>query len=288
MDRAYLVVVSEADLVAPRVRAEWGTLPATGEHLEGAAVRELGTDLFVVNRPAPHIHDERLDLRLPSRLRARRPTLVFPSIHRSQENVECLTTHALGNLATAAEVGGRARTVCPTNPRAMTGVLRRLAELGEPEGLKATLEATHHGPELALPAFFVEVGFGTLAEPPTAAVRVLASVIREIPSDPEDRVAFAVGGGHYAPHFTELALKRRWAFGHIVSRHSLQHLDQETAKAAYAATAEAEGILFARAQDAEHPALAGLAPRLRDGAAGLRSTERDRNDATRAAGPSGT
>lgn len=271
MDARYLVVISEADPVAPRVAAEWGPLPASEEHVDGAVVRQLSERVVVVHRPTLHLHDERLDLRLPAALRDRAPTLVFPSVHRSLENVECLTVHPLGNLGPAADLGGRPRTVDPTDPRAMTSVLRRLSEEGAGAGHRATFEATHHGPELGLPAFFVEIGYGRSVAPPASAVRILARALRELEPEPGDRVVVGVGGGHYAPHFTSLALERHWAFGHIVSRHSLEGLDPATARAAYRATPGAEGILLARASDADHPSLANLAPRRRDGEADRRA-----------------
>ena len=142
----------------------------------------------------------------------------------------------------------------------MTDALRRLAEGGRKLGLPATFEATHHGPELSLPAFFVEIGYGTEPEPSSDAVRLLSEMIPTIEPDPSDRVALAVGGGHYAPHFTDLAIRRRWAFGHIVSRHSLAELDRPTATQALQGTPEAEGILYARAADADHPAVRDFGP----------------------------
>jgi hypothetical protein len=79
-----------------------------------------------------------------------------------------------------------------------------------------------------------------------------------------------VGGGHYVPHFTDLALTRSWAFGHLLSKHSLGELEAETARRAYALSPGAEGIVYARAQDAGHPSLAGVGARLRDQDAGVR------------------
>jgi D-tyrosyl-tRNA(Tyr) deacylase len=261
----YLVVVSEVDPVAPQVAERWGSLPATGERVDSVPLRRLGPQTLVLRRPDLHVHDERLDLRLPESLRAERPTLLFPSVHRSRENVVCLTVHPLGNLGPTSEVGGRPRRVNPTDPRSMTSVLRQLAEQGPAVGLPATFEATHHGPELDLPSFFVEIGYGAAPGPPPEGVRILARVISEIEPDASDRIAMGVSGGHYAPHFTDLALRRRWAFGHLISRHALEAIDAPTARQAYAAVPGAEGIVFARAQDADHPAFAGLAAPIRDG-----------------------
>ncbi len=161
--------------------------------------------MLLLRRPRPHIHDERLDASLPRELLAQRPTLLFPSIHRSEQNVPCLTVHPLGNPGARSDVGGKPRTLVPTDPPRMGAALRALASRGAAVGLAATFEATHHGPELALPSFFVEIGYGTLSEPPPEAVRILAEEVPRIEVEAGDRVAMAVGGGHYAPHFTDLS-----------------------------------------------------------------------------------
>jgi len=260
----FLVVVSDADPVARAVAREWGTLPATGERVDDSPIRELSDGVWLVRRPGRHVHDEGLDARLPEALRSQRPTLVFPSIHRSGRNIHSFTVHPLGNPGTSADLGGRPRTLVPTDPRRMASALRLLHEGAKGLSLSATYEATHHGPALGLPAFFVEIGYGELAEPPSEQVRLLREVIPQISVEPADRVALGVGGGHYAPHFSELTLERRWAFGHLLSRHALESLDGPTARTAFDQTPGAEGVVFARAQDASHSALQGLGPRLRD------------------------
>ena len=266
----YLVVLSDVDPVARAVAARWGVRESTGRTVDGAPLRELSARAWSLRRDVPHIRDEHLDRRLPPELVAAGTTLVFPSIHRSAENIRCLTVHPLGNLGATAEVGGRPRTVTPSDPRRMTAALRRLAEGQATAEMPANFEATHHGPELALPAFFIEIGFGAADGPPPGAVRLLADAIPELDPDPRDRVALAVGGGHYAPHFTGLALKRRWAFGHIVSRHGLEGLDAATARAVWNATPAAEGIVFVRAEDARHPVWDATGARLREQDAPLR------------------
>ncbi|MGI0071232.1 MAG: D-aminoacyl-tRNA deacylase [Thermoplasmata archaeon] len=283
MGLSYLVLASDEDPVASRVAEHWGTPESTGSLVDGAPIRLLGPEVGLLRRPGRHIHDERVDLRLPAALREAGVTLVFPSIHRSEQNVECLTVHPLGNPGPNSEVGGRPRTLTPTDPRRMTAALRLLEEPGRALGLPVTFEATHHGPEVGLPAFFVEIGFGAAEGPSDGAVRALARAIPEIVPNSADRVALGVGGGHYAPHFTQLALRRGWAFGHLLSRHALEELDADTARAAWTATPGAEGVLYARAEDATLTALAGIGPRLRDGAAPRREGPAELTTASRPA-----
>ena len=283
MEPGCLVVVSDRDPVATALRERWGVSPATGEFVDGIPVRRLSEGALLIGRPGAHIYDERLDLRLPPAWAGRRLTLIFPSIHRSERNVECLTVHPLGNPGPTAEVGGRPRTFTPTDPRLMTGMLQTLAERGPAVGWPATFEATHHGPELGRPAFFVEIGYGTQPGPPDAAVRLLAETIPFVRPSLGDRVAVGAGGGHYMPHITELAIRRRWSFGHLLSRHALTELDPGSARAAWDGTPGAEGVLFARAEDAESPVWDGVGPRLRDGDAPRRSAAETPTSASRPA-----
>ncbi len=259
-----LVVASGTDPVANAVLERWGTLPATEGHVDGVPIRGLSDTTWVLRRPGPHIHDEDLDVRLPAAVREARPTLVFPSIHRSERNVASLTVHALGNFGPKADLGGRPRTLDPTDPPRMVTALRLLDERSQPLGIPTTYEATHHGPAVALPAFFVEIGSGQHDAPRPEALRILADVIPQLDTRFQDRVALGVGGGHYVPHFTELALERSWAFGHLISRHTLEEMDRATALTAYAYSEGVEGIIYSRARDADHPALRGIGPRLRD------------------------
>ena len=264
--RPILLVASEIDPVARRLAEVWGAVPPTDWTVDGVRLRRWAKGPYYIRRPTLHIHDEQLDTKLPPELLRQQPTLVFPSIHRSRQNIRCLTVHPLGNPGASAEVGGRPRSLVPTDPELMTATLRVVADEARALGRTTTYEATHHGPELSLPAFFVEIGYGDLPGPPEEEIACLARILPSL-SRPAggNRIALGVGGGHYAPHFTDLALRRRWAFGHILSRHALEEVDPATAREALRLTPRAEGILYARASDQQLPALGDLAPRLREG-----------------------
>jgi D-tyrosyl-tRNA(Tyr) deacylase len=260
-----VVVVSRRDPVAIAVSDRWGALPATGDHVHGVPLRELGPGVVVVQRQGWHVEDDGLASDLPARLRGSGTTLIFPSIHRSESGLRCFTVHPLGNPGPTAEVGGTPGVLNPSAPRLMADTLRKLHEAGERIGLPATFEATHHGPTLGQPSFFAEIACGEGEVPASDSVAELARVIPGLEEASSDRIALAIGGGHYAPHFTELVLERRWAVGHVLSRHSLERLAPGVERAAWETTPGAEGILPARAADYEGTAWMGIGPRRRDG-----------------------
>jgi D-aminoacyl-tRNA deacylase len=270
MKTRYLVVVSEEDATARLIAERWGTPPSTGEFVDGSAVRQLADEVELLRRPGLHINDSRLGQDLPTRLRT--VPIVFPSRHRSESQIACLTVHPLGNLGPAAEVGGEPGRLVPSAARLMADALRQEQEPAQSVGVPASYEATHHGPLLHQPAFFVEISD---ALPETDRRRVAASLadaLLDLDEDPDDRVAVGVGGGHYAPHFTELALQRRWGFSHIVPRHLLESLTPEVMRQLREGTPPAEGALFQRAADAERPEWKAWGPRLRDSDAPPRPT----------------
>lgn len=271
-----LVVLSEPDPVARAVAVRWGVPPGVGAHVDGASIRELSDDVWYLRRPGPHIHDERLDLLLPPAVLAREPTIVFPSVHRSESGHRCLTVHPLGNPGLEAALGGRPRTLVPADARTMRAILGSLIEAAPALGLPVTYEATHHGPELSLPACFAEIAVGAEQAPQAEEVAALAASVLQARGEPGDRIALALGGGHYAPRFTDLARTRRWAFGHILSRHALQTLDAATARQALDRSVGAEGVVFARGQDRDHPALRETGPELREADAERRDRGSDR------------
>ena len=258
----YLVILSEADPVARAVDAQLGSRPSLGITVDGAPLRLLGERAATLRRATLHIEDDEVDRRLPAESRAGL-TIVFPSIHQSAAGQHALTVHPLGNPTPAAEVGGRPARLVPAAPRLMAAMLRRLADRGERIGWPASYEATHHGPYLTTPAFFAEIGFGDSTRPPAETVELLTDSLRDLAGDPLDRIVLGLGGGHYAPHFTELALERRVAFAHVFSRHVLAELETSTLVAARDETAGVEGIVYARAADAE-PKWLSVAPRIRD------------------------
>jgi D-tyrosyl-tRNA(Tyr) deacylase len=266
----YLVVVSEGDSIAGLIAEAWGTPPSTGDFVEGSALRRLAPEVELLRRPGLHVHDTRLGGALPARLRT--VPIVFPSRHRSESGIGCLTVHPLGNLGPRAEVGGEPGRLVPTAARLMADALRQAEEPARAIGVTATYEATHHGPLLHQPAFFVEISDALPDADRRRVAGPLADALIDLAEEPEDQVAVGVGGGHYAPHFTELALTRRWAFGHIVPRHALEDLTPDILLQLREGSPPPAGAIFQRVGDAERPEWKAWGSRLRDAAAPPRPT----------------
>jgi D-tyrosyl-tRNA(Tyr) deacylase len=270
MATRYLVVVSAEDATAGLIAESWGTPPSTGEFVDGSPVRQLAPGVEMLRRPGLHILDSQLDHVIPPRLRS--VPIVFPSRHRSESGIACLTVHPIGNLGPNAEMGGDPGRLVPSAARLMTDALRQAEEPAQAVGVPATYEATHHGPLLHQPAFFVEISSALSDVDRGKVAGPLSDAMMDLTEDPDDRVAVGVGGGHYAPHFTELAIHRRWAFGHIVPRHALEQITPEVQRQLLEGHPPPEGAVFQRASDAERPEWRSWNRRLRDGDAPPRPT----------------
>jgi D-aminoacyl-tRNA deacylase len=156
--------------------------------------------------------------------------IIFLSRHSSVNPVPVLTVHATGNFG-AAELGGSPRTLAPAAPAMMQATLRALTHHC-PEGYRVSYEVTHHGPtELCHPSFFVEIG-STEKEwvDPVAGRAVAEAVLSAAPVNAIPLIG--IGGTHYAPRETSIALSTRGAFGHIASSlRQVTILDKEMVQA---------------------------------------------------------
>jgi len=223
-------------------------------------------DLTLVTIPDMHLHHDHVDREAEAALGSRPEVVVFLSKHRSESRTPSLTVHPIGNLG-AAEFGGRPGTVVPAAPHAMTAALRAVRR--EAAGLEYTVsfEATHHGPYLETPAFFIEAGS---TEREWRDVRAAEALMRALLSarPRPGPVAIGVGGGHYVPRISDVALAREVAFGHMVSGHALPTLTDAMVDQLIARSPGASLAYFHR-KAIEKPLLRDLEARL--ASHGLRS-----------------
>ena len=189
-----------------------------------------------------HLHAEGVDDEWGAATGAPAETIIFLSRHSAASGRPTLTVHPVGNWG-AAEYGGRSGELTPAAPRVMAGLLRALA-VAPPDGYAVGYEVTHHGPLLTTPSLFVEIGSGPEQWPRRAPAEAIARALLAF-TPVDGPVLVGLGGGHYAPRFTDVALHRAAAFGHMVPKYALDTLTPALLRAALAASG-ADGLYLHR------------------------------------------
>ncbi len=240
-----LVVASAPDEASVNIRdrlLEVGGWEPIGS-FDGSPALRRGDRVLVTLREH-HLFVDDVDRRVAEALGARPDAVAYVSKHRAASGQDSLTVHPIGNWR-AAEFGGRPGEVVPPAPGLMTDALRRLAAEARGLGYAVTFEATHHGPYLETPTFYIEVGTRPEAwADPRAAAAIARTVLAA--TDPGDPVAIGVGGGHYVPRMVDVALARRVSFGHMVPTHALDPPNWSAMAGAVARTLGAKSVYFHR------------------------------------------
>ncbi|MGA1820667.1 MAG: D-aminoacyl-tRNA deacylase [Thermoplasmatota archaeon] len=198
-------------------------------------------NLLLLQKEGTHLYFENVDMEIAEHLSSELPEfpvkgassplelLVFLSRHRSEMDVRSLTVHPPGNYL-QADFGGEPGRLPPSAPFEMTAALKALYKEKKALGLpdRTTYEVTHHGPFLSSPCFFIEIGSDPsrweVPDLGRAIARALLSEdFREPPADLP--VAIGIGGGHYAPRFTDRAMRGKFAFGHMIPDYILNETD---------------------------------------------------------------
>ena len=187
-------------------------------------------NLALVTIPDKKIRHENIDIELHDQLSLTPDIAIFLSRHRSKTGEPTLTVHPIGNFSDA-QFGGQPKTLIPTVPKLMTHLLRLIAKNLQKTDLtyKVCYEVTHHGPYLQIPTVFVEVGSTEIQwQQKEPATIIATSLLEMLPSHqneddfPKDiPVLIGIGGGHYAPRFTEIALQKNVAFGHMIPTYKI-------------------------------------------------------------------
>jgi D-aminoacyl-tRNA deacylase len=186
-----------------------------------------GRGSSVVTIPGVHIHAESIDSKIAMLFGLNPDMLIFLSTHRSESGSPAVTLHPVGNFG-EAKLGGRNRLLVSSPAAYMTGRLIGMKEEFRDSRYAASFEATHHGPFVDVPAMFAEIGSDESAWKDEDAAMRLATALLE-GSDAGGDVAVGVGGGHYCPRFTDLAVKKEMVFSHFIPNHSLKSVDADVA-----------------------------------------------------------
>jgi D-aminoacyl-tRNA deacylase len=170
-----------------------------------------------------HLEEDHVDGRVSSELGMEVSATIFASRHSSESRIPTLTVHPTGNFS-KAEFGGVDGVLSPAAPQLMTEALRRLAVNAGALDFKVSFETTHHGPLTDGPAFYIEIGsYDDLWRRKDAAEAIARTILEA--EETNHPVIICVGGGHYAPRFTDVALSRRVAIGHMAANYALEALE---------------------------------------------------------------
>lgn len=173
--------------------------------------------------------------------------VIVASPHKSEANLKSLTVHVPGNWG-SADFGGKERTLSFSYPSKMLDILLKMNELNEEYGLgfRVNYEVDHHGPTTDIPIMFAEIGSSKEEWKNKEAADVVAeSIIHTLESKKKYRVKIGAGGGHYAPLFTQISLKEKIGFAHILPKYRADEVDFETIKQAKEKSVEkVEGIII--------------------------------------------
>lgn len=224
-----VLLASDQDMAAMNIysrlleMAQWEEVAKFHDH----PVLKLGTTLlFKTSRKMLDYDGFDADI-VSSGLVADPEAFIILSRHASESGKATLTAHPIGNY-NDAQYGGRQKTLVPVAPRLMTEAIRRLkanASDAKLEGFDISFEATHHGPFVECPVMFIEIGSEASKWCQEAPGRVAARTVLDLleataPAQPYP-VAIGMGGGHYAPRITDVALGYKISFGHIIPNHAL-------------------------------------------------------------------
>jgi len=142
--------------------------------------------------------------------------VVVASRHTSRSGKPSLTVHVPGEPERLEMAIASPSTV----KSALHALIKARDEIGLSHGV--SLEATHHGPtKLDVPVTFVEIGC-TLNEwkDKKAGEAVARAIMETMPPHERWTNAVGLGGPHYAPLHTRIALSTDIAVGHILPKYS--------------------------------------------------------------------
>jgi D-aminoacyl-tRNA deacylase len=209
-------------------------------------------DIIIVTIPDKKIRHENIDNEVKEKLNIEPKLAIFLSRHRSKMEEPTLTVHPIGNFGDA-EFGGKPKILIPSAPRFMTHFLRLIKKNIEGTNLKYQVcyEVTHHGPYLEVPTVFAEVGSTEVQWREKEPARIIAQSLLELLSKyhyeedfPKDiPVLIGIGGGHYAPRFTDIVFEKNVAFGHMIPTYHIDagNIDEKMIEKALQKTPNVEG-----------------------------------------------
>jgi len=177
------------------------------------------------------IFHENIDKEIKEKLKINPKLAIFLSKHNSKTGEPTLTTHPIGNYG-KAKFGGKDNDLVPSSPHLMTELLRIININSKKADLyhKVCFEVTHHGPHLDIPTIFAEVGSTEKEWNNKIPCKIIARSLWELLEKKQNESDFSkeipivigIGGGHYAPRFTDVILEKKISFGHMIPKYQIE------------------------------------------------------------------
>ncbi len=219
-----LIVTSAEDIASMNIRERLMERSGWTEKgsFSGNPVLESG-DFTMVLIDGIHLNEDHIDGKAQIKLGKTFDVTIFASRHKAASGIPTLTVHPTGNYS-GADFGGVPGMLSPSSPQLMTEALRTLKKNAGELDFDISFETTHHGPLTDGPAFFIEIGSSEGLWHREDAAEAIAETILSLRETSYPEVV-CVGGGHYAPRFTDVALSRKAAIGHMAANYALDVLD---------------------------------------------------------------
>jgi D-aminoacyl-tRNA deacylase len=246
--RDMLVICSEVDTASVNIRdrmLEAGSFEEFGTFEGRPAYSGHGGHLVTIGNES--LYRNNLDAEVYHALGIQPNAVVYLSRHSSKSGTQSLTVHPIGNFS-HAKYGGFFRQLVHCCPDGMTNALRRMHALAKEADLphKVSFEVTHHGPYLNTPTFFIEIGSNEEAWTEEEPARVIARTVLDVEPAGGGQVLLGVGGGHYAPRHTDVALKKDVSYSHIIPTHAIASLGSQKLDGMLDFVCEARKVYFHR------------------------------------------
>jgi D-aminoacyl-tRNA deacylase len=168
--------------------------------------------------------------------------VIFLSKHSSRADVKSLTVHPIGNFR-KAELGGLDNVIVPSDPEGMGAALRYIKNNYSGNYFEITFEATHHGPYMEKPAYFIEIG---TTENEWKQEGIAELMVRSIIDGEAKNYGnyVGVGGGHYAPKLSTYFFANDINIGHIIPKYVHEIISEEEIENTVKKTPKCKGFLI--------------------------------------------
>ncbi|MEM0155758.1 MAG: D-aminoacyl-tRNA deacylase [Thermoplasmataceae archaeon] len=170
--------------------------------------------------------------------------IIILSKHSSAADIKSLTVHPTGNFGDA-QLGGSPGMLSMTDPIAMTEALRNIRNNYKGNAFSVTFEATHHGPFIRTPNYFVEIGTTKDQWEDRGALKAVCDSILQRRGN-KFRNYVGIGGGHYMPKITTYALENNVNIGHMIPKYQSEVVNSDIIRQAVSMTPECAGFIMDR------------------------------------------